>query len=70
MLTGAGTEEVAVRALKTGIYEYQPKQSLTKDKLKQSIIHGVGKTKNVSAKNNKKLLNITNRPVKKYFMKT
>jgi CheY-like chemotaxis protein len=39
MLTGAGTEEVAVRALKTGIYEYQPKQSLTKDKLKQSIIH-------------------------------
>ncbi len=39
MLTGAGTEEIAVRALKTGIYEYQPKQSLTKDKLKQSIIH-------------------------------
>jgi CheY-like chemotaxis protein len=39
MLTGAGTEEVAVRALKTGIFEYQPKQSLTKDKLKQSIIH-------------------------------
>ncbi len=39
MLTGAGTEEVAIRALKTGIYEYQPKQSLTKDKLKQSIIH-------------------------------
>ena len=39
MLTGAGTEEIAIRALKTGIYEYLPKQSLTKDKLKQSIIH-------------------------------
>ena len=39
MLTGAGTEEIAIRALKSGIYEYLPKQSLTKDKLKQSIIH-------------------------------
>ncbi|MBL1142321.1 MAG: response regulator [Proteobacteria bacterium] len=39
MLTGAGTEEIAIRALKSGIYEYQPKQTLTKDKLKQSIIH-------------------------------
>ncbi len=39
MLTGAGTEEIAIRALGLGIYEYQPKQSLTKDKLKQSIIH-------------------------------
>jgi len=39
MLTGAGTEEIAIRALKSGIYEYQPKQSLTKDNLKQSIIH-------------------------------
>jgi DNA-binding response OmpR family regulator len=38
MLTGAGTEEIAVRALKTGIYEYQSKQALTKDKLKQVII--------------------------------
>jgi len=39
MLTGAGTEEIAIRALKSGIYEYQAKQSLTKDQLKQSIIH-------------------------------
>ncbi len=39
MLTGAGTEEIAIRAINLGIYEYQPKQSLTKDKLKQSIIH-------------------------------
>jgi CheY-like chemotaxis protein len=39
MLTGAGTEEIAIRALKSGIYEYQPKQTLTKDKLKQSVIH-------------------------------
>jgi DNA-binding response OmpR family regulator len=39
MLTGAGTEEIAIRALKSGIHEYLPKQSLTKDKLKQSIIH-------------------------------
>jgi CheY-like chemotaxis protein len=39
MLTGAGTEEIAIRALKSGIYEYQAKQSLTKDHLKQSIIH-------------------------------
>ncbi len=39
MLTGAGTEEVAIRALKTGIYKYQSKQALTKDKLKQFIIH-------------------------------
>ena len=39
MLTGAGTEETAIRAIKLGIYEYQPKQSLTKDCLKQSIIY-------------------------------
>ena len=37
MLTGAGTEEVALRALKFGIYEYQSKQSLTKDKLKELL---------------------------------
>ena len=39
MLTGAGTEEVALRAMKTGIFKYQSKQSLTKDKLKQFIVH-------------------------------
>ncbi len=39
MLTGAGTEEIAIRAVKLGIYEYQAKQSLTKDQLKQLIIH-------------------------------
>ena len=51
MLTGAGTEEIAIRALKSGIYEYLPKQSLTKDKLKQSIIHAWEDKK---AKNKKK----------------
>lgn len=37
MLTGAGTEEVALRALKFGIHEYQSKQKLTKDKLKELV---------------------------------
>ncbi len=38
MLTGAGNEEVAIHALDFGIYEYLNKGSLTKEKLKQSII--------------------------------
>ena len=37
MLTGAGNEEVAIRALQFNISEYLRKESLTKDKLKQSI---------------------------------
>lgn len=38
MLTSQGNEEIAVQALKFGIYEYHTKQALTKDKLKKTII--------------------------------
>ena len=38
MLTGAGNEEVAVRALKAGVYDYLRKQSLDKQELKASIL--------------------------------
>ena len=37
MLTGAGNEEVAVRALKAGVYDYLRKQSLDKQELYQAI---------------------------------
>ncbi len=38
MLTGAGNEEVAVRALKSGVSDYLKKQSLDKEELKTAII--------------------------------
>lgn len=38
MLTGAGNEEVAVHALKAGVYDYLRKQSLDKQELKASIL--------------------------------
>ncbi len=38
MLTGTDNEEVAINALQFDIYAYLRKESLTKDKLKQSII--------------------------------
>ena len=38
MLTAAGNEEIAVRAMKTGIHDYLNKTSLSKDKLKQTIL--------------------------------
>jgi len=37
MLTGTGTEEIAVRALKSGAYDYLRKQSLDKKTLQSSI---------------------------------
>lgn len=39
MLTGAGNEDVAVRAMKSGIHDYLRKQSLEKDQLRDSIKH-------------------------------
>ncbi len=38
MLTGAGNEEVAMRALKAGVYDYLRKQNLDKQELKNSIL--------------------------------
>lgn len=38
MLTGAGTEEVAVRALKAGAYDYLRKDQLDKEQLRNSIL--------------------------------
>ncbi|MGK0296804.1 MAG: EAL domain-containing protein (putative c-di-GMP-specific phosphodiesterase class I) [Gammaproteobacteria bacterium] len=38
MLTGAGNEEVAVRSLKAGVYDYLRKQSLDKQQLHDSIV--------------------------------
>lgn len=43
MLTGAGNEEVAVRALKAGVYDYLRKQSLDKQELKESILRAYSK---------------------------
>ena len=38
MLTGAGNEEVAVRALKAGVYDYLRKEKLNKNELRRSIL--------------------------------
>ena len=38
MLTGAGNEEVAVRALKSGVYDYLRKEQLDKEELRNSIL--------------------------------
>lgn len=45
MLTGAGNEEIAVRALKSGVYDYLPKEALNKEQLKNSIIEAWEKLK-------------------------
>lgn len=37
MLTAAGSEDVAVRAMKTGVQDYLRKQNITKEKLRQAI---------------------------------
>ena len=39
MLTGAGNEDVAVRAMKSGIHDYLRKQTLDKGQLRESIVH-------------------------------
>ena len=39
MLTGAGSEEVAVRAVKAGVYDYLRKEKLDKEQLKKSILN-------------------------------
>jgi EAL domain-containing protein (putative c-di-GMP-specific phosphodiesterase class I)/DNA-binding response OmpR family regulator len=39
MLTGAGSEEVAVRAVKAGVYDYLRKEKLDKEQLKRSILN-------------------------------
>ena len=43
MLTGAGNEEVAVRSLKAGVYDYLRKQSLDKKALQKSILNAFEK---------------------------
>lgn len=41
MLTGKGSEEIAVRAMKTGVQDYMRKQDIAAPRLKQSIIDAV-----------------------------
>ena len=45
MLTGAGNEEVAVRAIKAGVYEYLRKEKLDKQELRNSILDAFEKHK-------------------------
>ncbi|MCZ6526968.1 MAG: EAL domain-containing protein [Gammaproteobacteria bacterium] len=45
MLTGAGNEEIAVRALKSGVYDYLRKEELNKEQLKDSIVEAWVKLK-------------------------
>lgn len=45
MLTGAGNEEVAVRAIKAGVYDYLRKETLDKDRLHMSILEAFEKHK-------------------------
>lgn len=45
MLTGAGNEEIAVRAIKAGIYDYLRKEKLDKDELRRSILDAFEKHK-------------------------
>lgn len=41
MLTGKGSEDIAVRAMKTGVQDYLRKQDITEQKLKQAIVDAV-----------------------------
>lgn len=43
MMTGAGNEEVAVRALRAGVYDYLRKEKFDKEQLKQSLLTAVEK---------------------------
>lgn len=43
MMTGAGNEEVAVRALRAGVYDYLRKEKFDKEELKQSLLSAVEK---------------------------
>ena len=45
MLTGAGNEEIAVRALKAGVYDYLRKENLDKEELRKSILNAFEKHK-------------------------
>ena len=45
MLTGTGSEELAVRALKAGVYDYLRKEQMGKQKLKSSILDAFEKHK-------------------------
>jgi DNA-binding NarL/FixJ family response regulator len=42
MLAGQGSENVAVRAMKLGAYDYLPKQLVTKESLEQIVTHALG----------------------------
>ena len=50
MLTGAGTEELALKVLDYGIYNYLDKQALSKEALKNSIIDAFEKNRRARAK--------------------
>ena len=43
MLTGAGSEEIAVRALKAGVYDYLRKEKLDKEQLHKAIVEAFEK---------------------------
>ena len=43
ILTGAGGEEVAVRALRAGVYDYLRKQGLKKEQLKSAVINAIAR---------------------------
>jgi CheY-like chemotaxis protein len=45
MLTGAGSEEIAVRAVKAGVYDYLRKEKLDKEQLKKSILNAYAEHK-------------------------
>lgn len=63
MLTGAGNEEVAVRALKAGVHDYLRKEKLDKDKLRLAIIEAFEKKKSERERINE--LTIQNRAFNK-----
>ena len=52
MLTGAGNEEIAVRAVKAGVYDYLRKETLDKERLYSTILDAFEKHKEESAKLN------------------
>ncbi|MFT5132285.1 MAG: DNA-binding response OmpR family regulator, partial [Gammaproteobacteria bacterium] len=45
MLTGAGNEEIAVRALKSGVSDYIRKETLNKEELRKSILNAYEENK-------------------------
>jgi CheY-like chemotaxis protein/EAL domain-containing protein (putative c-di-GMP-specific phosphodiesterase class I) len=50
MMTGAGNEEIAVRALRAGVYDYLRKEKFDKEQLKQALLTAVEKHQVVKAR--------------------